>query len=61
MTEETKPEVSLEEDIAELAQILTDDPSMEHKIRETIEYHLKKGIDENKLNQLYDKIEAGYR
>ena len=57
MTEETKFEASLAEDIAELAQILTDDPSMEHKIRETIEYHLKKGIDDKTYGKIKDSLD----
>ena len=56
MTENTKFMASIAEKTAELAQILTDDPSMEHKIREIIEYHLKKGIDGKTFGKIRDSL-----
>jgi len=35
----------MEENVTELAHILTDNPLIEQRIRETIEHHLKRGID----------------
>jgi len=46
MAEKTKQKTTMEGEVAELARILTDNPSMEQKICKTIEYHLKKGIDD---------------
>ncbi len=46
MAKKTNQKTTMEEQVAELARILTDDPSMEQKICKTIEYHLKKGIDD---------------
>ncbi len=44
---------------AGLNQMEVSEPAVEYKVR-VVDFGLKNGIDENKLNQLYDEIEAGY-
>lgn len=46
MAGKTKQNITMSENVVELSRILTNNPSMEQRIRETIEYHLKKGIDD---------------
>lgn len=46
MARKAKRKSGMEENVTELAQILTDNPLIEQQIRETIEHHLKRGIDD---------------
>ena len=43
---------------AGLNQMEVLEPAIEYKVR-VANFGLKNGIDENKLNQLYDEVEAG--
>lgn len=53
MAEKAKPKAGMEENITELAQILTDNPLMEQRIRDTIEYNLKQGIDDKTYRNMF--------
>ncbi len=53
MAKKAKPKAEMKENITELAQILTDNPLIEQRIRETIEYHMKQGIDDNTYANMY--------
>lgn len=46
MAKKAKTKTGMDEDVNELAQILADNPLIEQRIRETIEHHLKRGIDD---------------
>lgn len=53
MAKKAKPKAGMEEKVTELAQILTDNPLIEQRIRETIEHHLKQGIDDSTYANIF--------
>ena len=46
MAKKARPKAEIRQEVTELAQILTDNPLIEQRIRETIEHHVKQGIDD---------------
>ena len=53
MAKKTRPKAGMEEKVTELAQILTDKPLIEQRIRETIEHHLRQGIDDKTYMNIF--------
>ncbi|MBA7628519.1 hypothetical protein ES703_36007 [subsurface metagenome] len=53
MAKKAKPKAEMEEKVTELAQILTDNPLIEQRIRETIEHHVKEGIHDSTYSNIF--------
>jgi len=53
MAKKARPKAEIKQEVTELAQILTDNPLIKQQIRETIEYHIKQGIDNNTYGNIY--------
>lgn len=53
MAKKARPKTKIRQEVSELAQILTDNPLIEQRIRETIEHHMKQGIDDNTYGNIY--------
>lgn len=53
MAKKARPKAEIRQEVTELAQILTDNPLIEQRIRETIEHHMKQGIDDNTYANMY--------
>lgn len=53
MAKKARPKAEIRQKVTELAQILTDNPLIEQRIRETIEHHMKQGIDDNTYGNMF--------
>ena len=53
MAKKAKTKAGMKENVIELAQILTDKPLIEQRIRETIEHHLRQGIDDKTYMNIF--------
>ena len=53
MAKKAKPKAEMGEKVTELAQILTDNPLIEQRIRETIEHHLKQGTNDETYGNIF--------
>lgn len=53
MAKKARPKAEMMQKVTELSQILTDNPLIEQRIRETIEHHMKQGIDDDTYGNMY--------